>query len=190
MRIYTRTGDDGTTGLFSGGRVPKTHPRVEACGTVDELNSVIGAARSSGPRPEVADLLEAVQCQLFKLGADIATPDEAAKVDRIGAGEAAWLEAEIDRMNGLLPELRRFTLPGGTPAAAQIHVARAVSRRCEREALRLGVGSREALVYLNRLSDFLFTLARFENWQSGVAETEWRREWSRENTPRVRRGVS
>jgi cob(I)alamin adenosyltransferase len=174
MKIYTRTGDDGTTGLFSGGRVPKTHPRVEVYGTVDELNSVLGAARSSGPQPAVGGLLEAVQRQLFKLGADLATPGDNSKVARIDAADAGWLEAEIDRMTAQLPPLSHFILPGGTPAAAQIHVARAISRRCEREALRLEVGGREILVYLNRLSDFLFTLARFENWSSGVSEAEWR----------------
>jgi cob(I)alamin adenosyltransferase len=122
----------------------------------------------------VSALLEAVQRQLFQLGADLATPGENAKVARIGDTDVAWLEAEIDRMTAQLPPLSHFILPGGTPAAAHIHVARAVSRRCEREALRLGVDRREILIYLNRLSDFLFTLARFENWSSGVSEAEWR----------------
>ncbi len=174
MKIYTRTGDDGTTGLFSGGRVPKTHARVELYGTVDELNSVLGVARSSRPQPAVGALLEAVQRQLFKLGADLATPGGNAKVARITQAEVAWLEAEIDRMAGRLPPLSHFILPGGTAAAAQIHVGRAISRRCEREALRFEVGGRDVLIYLNRLSDFLFTLARFENWTSGVSEAEWR----------------
>ncbi len=174
MKIYTRTGDDGTTGLFSGARVPKTHARVEVYGAVDELNSVLGIARASGPQPEVAASLDTVQRQLFKLGADLATAGEDSKVARIGAGEVAWLEAVIDRMTVQLPPLSHFILPGGTVAAAQIHVARAISRRCERDALRLQVGSRELLVYLNRLSDFLFTLARFENWVGGMSEAEWR----------------
>lgn len=174
MRIYTRTGDDGTTGLFSGTRVPKTHARVEVYGTVDELNSVLGIARSSGPQPAVSALLEAVQRQLFKLGADLATPGETGRVARIDAADVAWLETEIDRMTAQLPPLSHFILPGGTPVAAHIHAGRAISRRCEREALRLEVGGRGVLIYLNRLSDFLFTLARFENWSSGVSEAEWR----------------
>jgi cob(I)alamin adenosyltransferase len=174
MKIYTRTGDDGTTGLFSGERVAKTDARVEAYGAVDELNSVLGVARASAPQPAVDMLLEAVQRQLFKLGADLATPGDSAKIARIGADESAWLEAEIDRMTAGLPALRNFILPGGTPAAAQIHVARAISRRCEREALRVEGCRGDIVIYLNRLSDFLFTLARFENRLAGVSDAEWR----------------
>jgi cob(I)alamin adenosyltransferase len=177
MKIYSRTGDDGTTGLFSGERVAKTHGRVEAYGTVDELNSVLGLARALGPQPAVEALLAAVQRQLFKLGADLATPAAGGdKVDRITATDVHWLEVEIDRMTAGLPVLRRFILPGGTPAAAQIHVARTLSRRAERDALRVPANdpiTPEALVYLNRLSDFLFTLARQENFLAGHAETEW-----------------
>ncbi len=174
MKIYTRTGDDGTTALHPGGRVSKTHPRVEVYGTVDELNALLGVARSHGPQPEVDDLLAAVQRQLFTLGADLSTPSGTVEVPRVGPGEVLWLEGEIDRMSDPLPELRHFILPGGTRSAAQIHVARTVARRCERDALRLGVGDPMLLGYLNRLSDFLFVLARFENWRSGVVEAEWR----------------
>src|SRR5882757_7218253 len=174
MKIYTRTGDDGTTGLFSGERVKKTHRRVEAYGAVDELNSALGVVRAANPQPAVNELLETVQRQLFKLGADLATAGESSKVPRIGTEESAWLEAEIDGMSARLPPLTHFILPGGTPAGAQIHVARAISRRCEREALRLEGCRREVAIYLNRLSDFFFMLARFENHLAGVSETEWR----------------
>jgi cob(I)alamin adenosyltransferase len=174
MKIYTRSGDDGTTGLFSGERVSKKHDRVEAYGAVDELNSILGVVRASAPRPAVDVLLEVVQRQLFKLGADLATTTETKVIARIGAEESGWLESEIDRMTAQLPALTHFILPGGSPAAAQIQVARATSRRCERAALRVDGVRSEVVVYLNRLSDFLFTLARYENHLAGVSETEWR----------------
>jgi cob(I)alamin adenosyltransferase len=174
MKIYTCTGDDGTTGLFSGERVAKTHPRVVAYGAVDEVNSILGVARASNPQGEVDGLLEIVQRQLFKLGADLATSGDSSKVERISSAETKWLEAEMDRMTAQSPPLTHFILPGGTLAAAHIHVARTVSRRCEREAMHVDGCSREVLVYLNRLSDFFFTLARFENHLAGVAEIEWR----------------
>ena len=174
MKIYTRTGDDGTTGLFAGGRVPKTHRRVEAYGAVDELNSILGIARASGPQPAVTVLLELVQRQLFQLGADLASAEDAPGILRLGVEEITRLEAEIDRMTAQLPPLRNFILPGGTLAASQIHLARTVCRRCEREVLRMEEGRQDTAIYLNRLSDFLFTLARFENRLSGMSETEWR----------------
>jgi cob(I)alamin adenosyltransferase len=184
MKIYTRTGDDGTTGLFSGGRVSKTHPRVDAYGAVDELNSVLGAARASSPQPEIGKLLEHVQGQLFKLGADLATAGDEKGAMRIGSEDVAWLESMIDEMSARLPALMHFILPGGTPAAAQIHVARAISRRGEREAWRVEDVRQEARVYLNRLSDFLFVLARFENSLSKVGEMEWRPASLEMKTPR------
>ena len=174
MKIYTRSGDDGTTGFFSGERVSKAHDRVEAYGSVDELNSVLGAARASAPQPAVNALLGILQAQLFKLGADLATAGDTEAGVRIGAEETVWLESEIDRMTAQLPALAHFILPGGSPAAAQIHVARAVSRRCERAALRIEGVRGESVIYLNRLSDFLFTLARYENQLAGASETEWR----------------
>lgn len=174
MKIYTRTGDDGTTGLFSGERVGKAHERVEAYGAVDELNSVLGVARASRPQPAVDALLEALQNQLFQLGADLATVGEARQIDRVGAGEVRWLEEGIDRMTAELPPLTRFILPGGSPAGAQIQVARALARRSERAVLRVEGARPEVVIYLNRLSDFLFTLARHENRLAGVSETEWR----------------
>lgn len=173
MKIYTRTGDHGTTGLFFGARVAKTDARIEAIGSVDELNAVLGVARSVTADGEIASLIATVQRQLFVLGGDLAAPGEIRTVGRIGAGETEWLEAEIDRVTARLPDLRAFILPGGTPAAAQLHAARAVGRRAEREVLRLADGSRDIAIYLNRLSDFLFTLARFENLRAGAPETEW-----------------
>jgi len=178
MKIYTRTGDDGTTALFSGGRVRKDHLRVEAYGTVDELNSVIGVARAHQPSAQVDTWLEKVQNQLFHLGADLATPlDADAKwVVRMDEETVKWLESTIDQMTSELEPLKNFILPGGSAAAAQIHVARTVCRRIER--LIVGLQEQEAVgefvpLYLNRLSDWLFTLARYENKQAGISESRW-----------------
>lgn len=178
MKIYTRTGDDGTTGLFAGGRVSKTHLRVEAYGTVDELNSHLGMARAHQPTSETDAYLETVQGVLFLLGADLATPLDAKSdwITRIAEDQVAWLEQTIDAMTARLPELTRFILPGGTLASAQIHIARTVCRRAERLTVALGESEAlnpQAMVYLNRLSDWLFTLARFENLLSGVEDVTW-----------------
>jgi len=177
VKIYTRTGDDGTTGLFSGERVSKTHPRVEAYGAVDELNSALGLARALGAQARVATVIIGVQKTLFTLGSDLATRATGkAAIPRIGADEITHLEGEIDRMTAELPPLRTFILPGGTPAGAQLQLVRAIARRAERAALRLAAEeavNAEALVYMNRLSDFFFTLARFENFLAGRAEEAW-----------------
>lgn len=178
MKIYTKTGDDGSTSLFSGGRVSKTDLRVEAYGTVDELNSVLGVVRAQTPHAQTSAWIEHVQNQLFYLGADLATPLDAKAewIVRLDAAAIAWLEESIDQMTAELPELRHFILPGGSAAAAQIHVARTVCRRAERISVALSahedIGP-HAVIYLNRLSDFLFTLARWENQQSGIAEAQW-----------------
>ena len=178
MKIYTKTGDDGTTSLFSGGRVAKTHLRVEAYGTVDELNSVLGVARAHKPQPQTDEWLAHIQRQLLHMGADLATPLDA-KADwvvRIDAEAVNWLETTIDRMTAELPELKNFILPGGTPAAAHLHVARTVCRRAERLVVALQTDEPlgdYVLVYLNRLSDFLFTLARWENMQAGEPDEKW-----------------
>jgi cob(I)alamin adenosyltransferase len=178
MKIYTKTGDDGTTSLFSGGRVPKTHLRVEAYGTVDELNSVLGVARTSSPSSQTNRWLEQVQRQLFHLGADLATPLDATAewVVRMDADKVSWLEARVDEMTAALPPLRSFILPGGSSAAAHIHVGRTVCRRAERIVVALQeyepVGE-QVLPYLNRLGDFLFVLARWENMQAAVPEDKW-----------------
>ncbi|MBZ0279098.1 MAG: cob(I)yrinic acid a,c-diamide adenosyltransferase [Anaerolineae bacterium] len=178
MKIYTKTGDDGTTSLFSGGRVSKTHLRVEAYGTVDELNSVIGVARAHQPHPQTDEWLAQVQRQLFNLGADLATPLDvkADWITRMDADTVTWLETAIDQMTAELPALTSFILPGGSLAAAQLHVARTVCRRAERIVVALQshepLGD-HVLLYLNRLSDFLFTLARWENLKAGMSEHTW-----------------
>jgi cob(I)alamin adenosyltransferase len=179
MKIYTKTGDDGTTGLFAGGRVFKTHPRVEAYGTVDELNSVIGVARAAKPHNDA--WLKKVQNHLFNLGADLATPLDAQAewVVRTEGELIVWLEEHIDEMTAKLPPLKHFVLPGGCPVSAQLQVARGVCRRAERLVVHLAQQepvTENAVVYLNRLSDFLFTLARYENMLAGVPEEEWRVE--------------
>ena len=178
MKIYTRTGDSGDTALFAGGRVPKHHLRVEAYGTIDELNAALGVARAERPSRQVAAWLESAQNQLFHLGADLATPLSAksSHVTRIAQDDIAWLEASVDSMDAALPPLRNFILPGGSRCAAQLHVARTVCRRAERIIAALSaeedIGD-SALAYVNRLSDWLFTLARYENMQAGESETKW-----------------
>ena len=178
MKIYTRIGDDGSTSLFSGGRVPKHHLRVESYGTVDELNSALGLARALPPLPGTDDRLHAVQRGLFHLGADLATPldAQASFVVRVRPEDVAWLEGQIDALTADLPPLKAFILPGGVPVAARIHIARTVCRRAERLTAALADQeplNPQAVPYLNRLSDFLFTLARWENHQSGAPEEKW-----------------
>ena len=185
MKVYTRTGDDGTTGLFGAGRVSKSHPRIEAYGTVDEANAALGMARAAiafggaeGPRSGAADeLLARLQNELFVLGGDLATPAETKyPVPRVEATHVAALEADIDRLTADVPPLKHFVLPGGTPAAAAVHLARTVARRAERLTVDLaaleGV-SEDALHYLNRLSDLLFTLSRWLTHDAGAAEPVW-----------------
>jgi cob(I)alamin adenosyltransferase len=174
VKIYTRTGDDGSTGLFPGGRVAKTHPRIEACGTVDELNSHLGGAAASDPADPVGESLRRVQNELFSLGAALGSRDAAPA----GLPDPVWLEQQIDCMTEELAPLTNFILPGGTRAAAQIHVARSVCRRAERRVIALADQepvSPLAMTYLNRLSDFLFVLARYENHLRGAGEPEWRK---------------
>lgn len=178
MKIYTRTGDDGTTGLFGGGRVSKTHLRVDAYGTVDELNAQLGLARALEPFAATESYLDAAQNALFHVGADLATPlDADAKwVVRTTETQVAWLEQTIDTMTAALPELKNFILPGGTAASAQIHIARTVCRRAERLTVALAETepvNAQAVIYLNRLSDWLFTLARYENMLAGVSDVIW-----------------
>lgn len=176
MKIYTRTGDDGTTALFSGERVPKDHPRVKAYGAIDELNSELGSARSLGPQPAVHETLLKLQALLFKVGADLATPPGTRHVSRVEASDVDWLEADIDKMDAELPKLTSFVLPGGTPAASRIHVARTICRRTERDARAITTSFEElglVGVFLNRLSDHLFVLARWENFLAGQSEIPW-----------------
>ena len=182
MKIYTRQGDAGMTGLFDGRRVPKNHPRLETCGTLDELNSHLGLAVTECRHAALQGQLLDLQRQLFVLGADLATPLRAAtkhKIRRIKAGDVQALERQIDRAAAQLPALKRFILPGGGLTAARIHVARAVCRRAERHLTVLmrdrsdSVGT-QPLVYLNRLGDLLFMLARLANKLDGITETEWK----------------
>ncbi len=171
-RIYTRTGDAGEAALADGARLPKHHPRFAAIGDVDETGSVIGAARLHTGRdlPEVDDDLAAIQNDLFDLGAGLAVP--AAGAGGVAGARVTWLEARIDALNASLSPLRSFVLPGGAPAAAHLHVARAVCRRAERSVSALAAEPGEAvsptaLAYMNRLSDYLFVAARFANAQAG-----------------------
>jgi cob(I)alamin adenosyltransferase len=178
-RIYTRSGDGGETGLGDGGRVPKDHPRVAAYGSVDELNAVLGLLLAQCLDVPEADLLRAVQNDLFDVGADLCVPqppDESpGQKLRVRPEQAARLESAIDRLNEPLDPLKSFILPGGAPAAAWCHLARTVCRRAERDVVTLGRGEAinpQVVVYLNRLSDFLFVLARVCN-DNGRREVLW-----------------
>lgn len=181
MKIYTKTGDAGMTGLFGGGRVPKDDARVDAYGDVDELNAVIGAARATGPMPRVDEVLVAVQRDLFAIGALLATPDVAKMHDhlakaRIDEARIAELERAIDACDSELEPLKAFIIPGGTPKAAELHVARTVCRRAERKVVHLQHSDELpglVIVYLNRLSDLLFSLARVANRRAGAGEVTW-----------------
>lgn len=181
MRIYTRTGDEGTTGLFGGGRVPKDDPRVEAYGDVDELNAVIGLARATDPDPRIDEILVAVQRDLFAIGALLATPDpvkmrEHLEKARIDDARIAQLEHAIDEGEAELLPLRAFILPGGTRKAATLHVGRTVCRRAERRLVHLAHDVELpplAAIYLNRLSDLLFVLARVATRRAGAGEVTW-----------------
>lgn len=181
MKIYTRTGDEGETGLFGGGRVPKDHIRVAAYGEVDELNSAIGLIRATAPTDLHDALLEEIQRDLFSIGGHLATPDpdkvrEALAKASLSDARVTVMEDTIDRLDTELPPLRAFILPGGTPKAAAFHLARTVCRRAERAVVAL---SRETevpalfVIYLNRLSDLLFALARHANLTAGQADQTW-----------------
>jgi cob(I)alamin adenosyltransferase len=175
-RIYTRTGDAGETSLGDGSRVSKLDPRIAAFGTVDELNSSVGAALVAIGDAELRGVLERVQNELFDLGADLSVPVEVEGRLRVEQPAVDRLEADCDRFNADLPALKSFVLPGGSEEAARLHVARTVCRRAERETL-LASGSVDlnplVLVYLNRLSDLLFVLARAANAAAGVPEPLW-----------------
>jgi len=180
MKIYTRRGDDGTTGLFGGARTGKDDPRVASYGDVDELNSLLGLSRAElVGDASMTDLLARLQGELLALGAQLATPDPAAaprSVPEIRQDDVDRMEHEIDTFDAELQPLRRFILPGGTRAAATLHVARSVCRRAERAVVALGRGAQVpalAVPYLNRLADLLFTMARVANRRAGVAEREW-----------------
>jgi cob(I)alamin adenosyltransferase len=178
-RIYTKTGDEGMTGLGGGQRVPKDSLRVETYGTVDELNSQIGVALAIGLCDRLATELPAIQNQLFDLGSDLATPATSQArhpVPTVQGRHIEALEGLIDEFNEIVGPLTNFLLPGGSPGAAQLHVARTICRRAERRATTLAgdetIGP-TVLPYLNRLSDALFVMARYENHQRGIAEPLW-----------------
>jgi cob(I)alamin adenosyltransferase len=180
MKIYTKTGDKGDTGLFNGERVSKADLRVEAYGTVDELNSIIGLARSFDAPQMLDDALKHISEMLFKLGTDLASPlDPPPKfeVQRVSPDMIEFLETMIDTYDVRLPQLKNFILPGGSKCAAYLHNARTVCRRAERLVVKLAsvepVGE-NAVIFLNRLSDYLFTAARFANYLEGVNDIEWR----------------
>lgn len=178
MKLYTKTGDGGTTGLYGADRVSKAHLRVEAYGTVDELNSFIGLARSHGAGQLDADL-EYLQNALFDVGADLATRPGTTyeqKINRMDEGDVAFLEAMIDRYQEAAPPFTGFVHPGGTALAASLQVARAVARRAEREVIRLmqeEEANAQVQIYLNRLSDLLFVMSRAANGQAGLEEQAW-----------------
>lgn len=186
MKLYTRTGDDGTTGLFGGDRVGKDHPRVEAYGTVDELNAAIGlaAAACDETRPvqaEVLGILGELQSRLFDLGADLATPPGSrheSKVTRLSDDQVTRLEGWIDLIDAGNDEMKSFVLPGGTELAAQLHLARTICRRAERRLVNLSrvtTITPAVIVFVNRLSDLLFAMARRANQDAGVPDVPWKK---------------
>lgn len=181
IRIYTRTGDTGETGLFGGGRVAKDHPRVAAYGDVDELNSVIGLVRATAPDDLADELLETIQRDLFAIGGHLATPDpdkvrKALEKAELQPSRIAEFERAIDEADDELAPLKAFILPGGSPKAAALHLARTTCRRAERSVVALAASEEVPelfLVYLNRLSDLLFTLARLANHRAGIGDVTW-----------------
>jgi cob(I)alamin adenosyltransferase len=184
MKIYTRTGDEGETGLFGGGRVLKSHLRVEAYGGVDELNATLGMAVSAVADEGIRGRVEGVQQDLFALGSSLATPgaeDGSAKVEIPSLPESRVQEMEgwIDEADAETPPLRAFILPGGSPGASALHLARTVCRRAERGVVRLSRAEAidpAVLRYLNRLSDLLFSLARLENHRAGIPDIPWQKD--------------
>jgi len=176
VKIYTKTGDDGTTGLFGGGRVRKDDPRVESYGTVDELNAVIGMACALGLTKTTHDVLVKAQEDLFALGAELACvpgKEDKLPMSRLTGADAERLERAIDVAEAGLPALTNFILPGGSQQAASLHFARTVCRRAERGVIALGSARPEIVIFLNRLSDLLFVLSRRENHDRGVADVPW-----------------
>lgn len=180
MKIYTKTGDNGETGLFGGERVSKNSDRIEAYGTVDELNSFIGLALTEIKDEEISKLLGSIQNKLFVIGSDLATPEndktQKLNIQRLDEESFKELEKAIDYFNEKLDELKNFILPGGTKGSALLHVARTISRRAERRVValqnRVNTG-KNIIIFLNRLSDLLFVLARYENKCLNISDTKW-----------------
>ena len=184
MKIYTRKGDSGETGVFGGPRLRKDAPRIESYGTIDELNSVIGVARTQSIPEQIDQVLKRVQNELFDLGAELATPDPQARgTQTIGDAHVSALEADIDRAEAALAPLANFILPGGTPGAAHLHLARTVCRRAERRLVTLASDGSQSIspalvTYVNRLSDLLFVLARAANSAAGLSDVHWEKSSS------------
>lgn len=180
MKIYTKTGDEGTTGLLGGERILKSDVRMDAIGTVDELNASLGWCAVANHDSGLASQFRWIQARLFDLGAELALPaDSTYQIDRIGPEEVSELESDIDRMDAELPALRNFILPGGSELGARLHFTRSVCRRAERDVVALHAQhaiSHDARTFLNRLSDWLFTAARFANLAAGVEEEKWSRK--------------
>ncbi|NBC07964.1 MAG: cob(I)yrinic acid a,c-diamide adenosyltransferase [Bacteroidetes bacterium] len=178
FKIYTKTGDQGETSLFGGKRLPKSHLRIDAYGTVDELNSYLGLLRDSVQEERLRDLLKNIQDRLFTIGSNLASdPDKDMIVPDVKDSDIELLEQEIDRMNDTLPELKNFILPGGHSTVSTCHITRCVCRRAERLVVALQQGSRVdhiLIQYLNRLSDYLFVLARYLGHQLKVEEVVWK----------------
>lgn len=177
MKIYTKRGDSGETSLFGGDRVSKSNERIEAYGTVDELNSFVGLASSYNLSDRGTESLRKVQELLFTLGADLATPPSAkTRIERIQENDITYLEEQIDELEKELEPLKNFILPGGSQAGATLHTARTICRRAERAAVachKVDEISDTCIKFLNRLSDFFFVIARYENKQAGIREETW-----------------
>lgn len=181
MKIYTKTGDKGETSLFNGTRVPKSDTRVEAYGNVDELNSYIGLITTFDIPDDVREVLQKINCVLFEVGTDLATPIDnskrISKVKRLGYERINFLEGKIDHYSAKLPELRNFILPGGSSESAWLHIARTICRRAERRVVELSQKEEinaNIVVFLNRLSDFLFVMARYINYTKHIEDVIWK----------------
>lgn len=179
MKIYTKTGDNGFTSLFGGDRVSKDNLRIEAYGSVDELNSILGVAFTETVESSIKEIILRIQNLLFVLGADLATPlhkDRKVSVPRISEVEVSEIEEQIDIFESKIPELKSFILPGGSKGSAYLHLARTVCRRAERKTVTLGktleIGD-YVVIFLNRLSDLLFVMARFENYFNKTPDIKW-----------------
>jgi len=179
VKIYTKTGDDGTTGLFNGQRVPKYSERVECYGTVDELNSFLGIARIYSKNDDFSSDLKFLSNRLFNLGSDLATPltpTPKFEVPRITEQDIKWLEQKMDSYEEHLKPLRSFILPGGSQLSAHLHICRTVCRRAERLAVMISEKEnlgKFAVIFLNRLSDYFFMASRYANYLSGIEDNEW-----------------
>jgi len=178
MKIYTKTGDEGTTGLFGGDRVSKSSPRIAAYGDIDELNAVLGVVIAHAQQSIVQTTLRQIQHHLFILGAQLASPKTDPKIERITAAHIDFLERQIDVMTESLPPLKHFILPGGSKTSAHLHLARTVCRRAERSIVYLSSIPQEpvdnwVMMYVNRLSDFLFVFSRLVNQLESVQDIEW-----------------